>query len=201
MRIQAVIFDLDGTLTKPFLDFEQIRAEMGISSHSIGILEAMEKMPGQARRDALEILDRHETLAAQNAALHDGVHELFAFLRGRTIAIGLLTRNTRRNVDTIAAQHQLSFDAVVDRDDGPVKPDGFGVLKLCRAFGVQPRETVVVGDFLHDLHAARNAGAIAVLMRTHPKSAEFEAQADYSIDMLKDLVQIIQHLERNQEQS
>ena len=45
MRIQAVIFDLDGTLTEPFLDFDLIRREIGLTPDDGGILEAMDKMP------------------------------------------------------------------------------------------------------------------------------------------------------------
>ena len=32
MTITTVIFDLDGTITRPFLDFDAIRAEMGLSA-------------------------------------------------------------------------------------------------------------------------------------------------------------------------
>jgi HAD superfamily hydrolase (TIGR01509 family) len=196
MKVHAVIFDLDGTLTKPFLNFDQIRSEMGLSSSSVGILEAMEKMSPEQRHQAMAILDRHESDAARNALLNEGVHELLERLRQRAIAVGLLTRNTRQNTLLVAAQHNLTFDAIVDRSDGPVKPDAFGVRKLCEAFGVEPSETLVIGDFLHDLVSARQAGATAILMRTHPRAAEFENQADYSIDRLEQLIPLIEHLEQ-----
>jgi HAD superfamily hydrolase (TIGR01509 family) len=195
MKVQAVIFDLDGTLTQPMLDFDLIRSEMGLDSCSIGILEAMEQMSEDRRRQAQAVLDRHEQLAAIHSALNDGVHDLFEHLRREKIAIGLLTRNTRQNALHVAQQHNLSFDAIVDRSDGPAKPDGFGVLKLCEAFGVTPGETLVVGDFLHDLVSARNAGAPAVLMKTHPKADEFEHYANYSINRLDELIDLIQQLE------
>jgi HAD superfamily hydrolase (TIGR01509 family) len=191
MKVHAVIFDLDGTLTKPFLNFDQIRSEMGLSSSSVGILEAMDKMSPEQRHQAMAILDRHESDAARNARLNEGVHELLETLRQRAIAVGLLTRNTRQNTLLVAAEHNLKFDAIVDRSDGPVKPDGFGVRKLCEDFGVKPSETLVVGDFLHDLVSARDAGATAILMRTHPRASEFETQADYSIDRLEPLIPLM----------
>jgi HAD superfamily hydrolase (TIGR01509 family) len=197
MKVQAVIFDLDGTLTRPMLDFDLIRSEIGLDSYSVGILEAMEQMPEEERRKAQAVLDRHEQYAALHSQLNDGAHELFEYLRREKITIGLLTRNTRQNALYVAAQHHLTFDAIVDRSDGPAKPDGFGVLMLCNAFGARPEETLVVGDFLHDLVSARNAGAPAVLMRTHPKASEFEHNADYSIDRLSDLIPLIQELESN----
>ena len=49
----------------------------------------------------------------------------------------------------IEKKHKLKFDAIIDREDGPVKPDAFGVLQLCDRFGVTAGETLVVGDFLY----------------------------------------------------
>ena len=45
MAIEAVIFDLDGTLTQPFLDFDKMRTEMGLPRDAGPILEALEGVP------------------------------------------------------------------------------------------------------------------------------------------------------------
>ncbi|MHC4760857.1 MAG: HAD family hydrolase [Planctomycetota bacterium] len=45
MRVNAVIFDLDGTLTEPVLDFDTIRSEMDLPPESTDILAAIEAMP------------------------------------------------------------------------------------------------------------------------------------------------------------
>lgn len=194
MTIKAVIFDLDGTLTEPVLDFDRIRAEMGLSPNAGGILEAMEKMPPQQRQDAEEILLRHETHAAENSRLNTGAAEILSRLRQAGLPIGLLTRNTMKNALLVAEKHHLVFDAILDRDCGPAKPDGFGVQKLCETFGILPGETLLVGDFLHDMQAARQAGAIAVLLKTHPDADKFEEYADYSILHLEQIVDIISQI-------
>ena len=75
----AVIFDLDGTLTKPYLDFDAIRLELGIASGPI--LEAIAEMDVAARRNAEVILLRHEWDAAKNATLYDGAVETVAACR------------------------------------------------------------------------------------------------------------------------
>ncbi|MHC4760858.1 MAG: HAD family hydrolase [Planctomycetota bacterium] len=142
------------------------------------------------------ILARHESHAAQNSRLKDGVTELLSELRRRKIPIGLLTRNTRENTLYVAHCHQLYFDGIVARQDGPAKPDAYGVLELCRQFHSTPAETIVVGDFLHDLLAAQNAGAIAVLIETHPKADHYKAHADYSISHMSELPGIITKLEQ-----
>lgn len=52
------------------------------------------------------------------------------------------------------------FEALACADDGhPVKPAPDAVLVLCRALGVRPERTAVVGDAPADLRMARAAGA------------------------------------------
>ena len=188
--IRAVIFDLDGTLTEPFLDFDRIRQEMGLPE-GIGVLEGINRLSIEQKRRAEKILLAYEDRAAQNSKLNEGAKEILDVLRQRGISVGLLTRNLRKNAELVAAIHGLRFDAIVDRTDGPVKPDGFGVRLLCERFAVQPSETLVVGDFRHDLQCAKDAGAIPVLIRTHSSAGDFAHLADFTIDHLDELLAII----------
>jgi len=157
MAIRAVIFDLDGTITQPYFDFDAIREQMGLERDSGPVLEQMENMTRQAG-----------------------------------IRIGILTRNRRSNALSIACKHRLRFDAIVDREDGPAKPDAFGVLRLCQQFGVKPEETLVVGDYLFDLLSARAAGAVAVLLANHERADEFTEHADFKIEKLEQVLQIVE---------
>jgi len=191
MSIRAVIFDLDGTLTEPFLDFDAIRREIGIPEDGPPILEAMGKMGERERRRAEQILVAHEALAVEHSRLHPGARLTLARLRRRGILIGVLTRNRRDNVAVVADKHGLRVDCIVGREDGPVKPDAFGVLEICRQFGIPPRHTLVVGDYLFDLLSANAAGAISVLLTSHPKADRFKAHAVCSIGNLPELLQII----------
>jgi HAD superfamily hydrolase (TIGR01509 family) len=191
MPIKAVIFDLDGTITQPYFDFDAIREEIGLARDSGPVLESMEKMPAQERRRAEEILRRHEERAVAESKLNIGTRETLSALRRARIHIGVLTRNKRSNALAIAGRHNLKFDAIVDRDDGPVKPDSFGVLHLCRQFGVEPRETLLVGDYLFDLLCAKAAGAVAVLLANHHQAEEFAEHADFCIENISEILQII----------
>ena len=190
--IKAVIFDMDGTITRPFFDFDQIREEIGLERNAGPILEEMEKMTPQQRLDAEQILHRYEQKAIEQSELNDGAEETLAALRKAKIHIGVLTRNQKDNVYAIARKHNLHFDAVVGREDGPVKPDEFGVLYLCRQFGVKPQETMLVGDYLFDLLCAKKAGAYAVLLANHEKADEFAEHADFCIKNISQVLEIIQ---------
>jgi HAD superfamily hydrolase (TIGR01509 family) len=192
MSIKAVIFDLDGTITKPFFDFDAIRQEMGLQRDSGPVLESMGKMAPQQRQRAEEILHFHEQRAVTESALNAGARETLAALREAGIGIGILTRNRRSNALAIAEKHNLKFDVVVDREDGPVKPDAFGVLEICRQFGVEPQETLMVGDYLFDLLCAKAAGAVAVLLANSKGAAEYAEHADFTIENINEILQIIE---------
>jgi HAD superfamily hydrolase (TIGR01509 family) len=194
MKIKAVIFDLDGTITEPYLDFDRIRSEMGLAPDSGPLLEAMEKMKPSERKKAEEILYKHEQLAIEHSKLNCGASETLKKLRQGKIKIGVMTRNTRSNTSAVAKKHNIEFDAVIDRNDGPVKPDPFGVRRLCEFFNVKPEQTLVVGDYLFDLQSAKAAGAKAVLIKTGKNAEQFASFADYIIDKLPEILDIVNHI-------
>lgn len=191
MSIKAVIFDLDGTITQPYFNFDDIREEIGLARDSGPLLESMEKMTPQLRQKAEKILHKHEEKAVIESKLNPGAEHTLSGLREQGIHIGILTRNKRDNAYAIARKHNLQFDAVIGREDGPVKPDSFGVLELCRRFGVQPQETLLVGDYLFDLLCAKAAGACAVLLTNHHQADDFAEHADFCIDNINGVLDII----------
>jgi HAD superfamily hydrolase (TIGR01509 family) len=191
MSIKAVIFDLDGTITQPYFDFDAIREEIGLARDSGPLLESMEKMTPQLRQKAEKILYHHEQKAVIESKLNAGAKQTLSALRAAGIHIGVLTRNKRCNAYAIAQKHKLKFDAVIGREDGPVKPDAFGVIELCRQFAVMPQETLLVGDYLFDLLCAKAAGAVAVLLTNHNQAAEFVKHADFCIDNIGGILEII----------
>ena len=186
-----MIFDLDGTLTEPFFDFDAIRQEMGLDNDAGPVLEAMKSMTLDERKRAEKILHSHELRAVEESKLNPGAKKTLDSLRDMGIFIGVLTRNRRENARAVARKHNLKFDGIVDREDGPAKPDAFGVLKLCRQFGVLPEECLVVGDYLFDLLCARAAGAVAVLLSNHERADEFAEHADYNIENVEHVLQIV----------
>jgi HAD superfamily hydrolase (TIGR01509 family) len=193
MPIKAVIFDLDGTITQPYFDFDDIREEIGLARDSGPILESMETMTPQERQRAEDILHFHEEQAVTASKLNPGARQTLSKLREVGIHIGILTRNKRANAFAIARKHNLQFDAVIGREDGPVKPDAYGVLELCRQFGVKPAETLLLGDYLFDLLCAKAAGAVAVLLTNHSQAGEFVEHADFCIPNINGILDIIEN--------
>jgi HAD superfamily hydrolase (TIGR01549 family) len=194
MPIRAVIFDLDGTITQSYLDFDVIRREIGIAEDGGPILEAMEHMDSQQRAHARLVLAIHEERAIEASTLNREARPVLETLQDRGIPVGVLTRNTRKNAQAVARKHALQFDAIVGRDEAPVKPDPAGVFLLCQKFEVSPQETLVVGDYLFDILSAKAAGAVAVLLDVKKTLCEFAQHADFTVENLGELVHIIDRL-------
>ena len=149
---EAFIFDLDGTLTVPQLDFDAIRKETGIAGGPL--LEELDRMePGDSRR-ARKVLEAHEERAATTSVLQPGAKELLEELRRRKFPTAILTRNSRKSLDTVLEKHQLEIDATLSREEGPIKPSPEPVLTLCRKLNARAANTFFTGDYIFDLESA-----------------------------------------------
>jgi len=168
MALKLAVFDLDGTLLVPALDFEAIRTEIGLPP-VVPILETMEALRGPERERAFAILDRHEAEAAARSALMPGARTLLDRLRERGVRTAVLTRNSRVSVETAQRRHGLRFDAIVTREDHKPKPCPDGVRHLMGLFGAAAAETVVIGDYRFDVESGRAAGVRTVALLAKPK--------------------------------
>jgi HAD superfamily hydrolase (TIGR01509 family) len=187
---RAVIFDLDGTLTDPLLDFDAIRADIGLPP-GLPILEQLASAGPEERARAEVILRRHERLAMEQATLADGCVELLALLEARGTPRGILTRNTRDIVELFCARFAQRFHAIYTREDGPPKPAPDGVLHLCAALGVPPADSLVVGDFKFDVLAGRAAGAhTALVVPQPPEDLAAWGSPDLVVASLRELVHL-----------
>jgi HAD superfamily hydrolase (TIGR01509 family) len=183
-----VIFDMDGTLTEPLLDFDAIRAEIGLRP-GLPILEQLAAGDDALRARGEEIMRRHERDAIANATLADGCVELLARLEERRIPAAILTRNIREVVETFQRKFSLRFVAIYTREDGPPKPSPAGALALCAAMGAAPAQTLAVGDFKFDILAGRRAGCrTALVCPTAPDDLADWGPPDLVVRSLRELL-------------
>lgn len=185
----AVIFDMDGTLTRPQFDFDLIRREIGIASGPI--LETVALLSGAARTRADAILIRHETRHAETSELQPGAADLLAELRRRRIPHALMTRNSAASVRVFQARHRLQFDHVWTRESGPFKPSPEPVRQLCAAMSIAPSDTWVVGDYLYDVQSGAAAGAPTVLLLGDGEAPAWTELAHLRIRSLQELLPLL----------
>jgi HAD superfamily hydrolase (TIGR01549 family) len=175
--VRGVVFDLDGTLIHQELDFEAIRREMGLPP-ATPLLEALEQLPPAERHPAWAILDRHELSAAALAAVLPGVPKFLAWLDGRGVRRGVLTRNSRVATTAALARCRLAgFDPIMSRDDGPYKPQPAGLLGICAAWGLRPAEVLMLGDWVYDIQVGQRAGTRTALL-TRGRDLPFAGDAN-----------------------
>jgi HAD superfamily hydrolase (TIGR01509 family) len=186
---RAVLFDMDGTLTEPMLDFPRIKAEMGIGPGPI--LESLAALDESRRFLAEAVLVRHEKNAAEQSQLNSGCRELLALLKSMRISMSLITRNSRLSVTTVIARHKLDFETLITREDGPFKPDPFALFLACKRLGIQPEEAWMVGDGQYDVEAAFAAGIRSVWI-SHGKARHFAAEPWLTVASLPELTDLLQ---------
>lgn len=167
--IKAVIFDFDGTLTKPgALDFSTIKQAIGCPLDR-PVLEYLESVDSARRSKAMGLLDKFETSAARASISNKGAETLVMRIRELGIPVAILTRNSLASVhlalENFSNLSASDFDYIVSRDD-PVKPKPSpeGILLIARKLGVKPSEILVVGDYLFDVQAGHAADAVTVYL-------------------------------------
>lgn len=186
MKPSALLFDMDGTLTTPMLDFPAIKAEMGIGTQPI--LEALGLMDSARRAVAVEVLHRHEETAAEASTLNPGCRELLDWVQAQQIPIALVTRNSRRSVDVVLRRHGLHIPVLITRDDGPFKPDPAPLRLACEKLGVNDLSSVwMIGDGRYDIEAGIAAGTRTVWI-SHGKTRDFPANPWKSLPNLPALL-------------
>ncbi len=169
-RLEAVLFDFDGTLTAPGrLDFAALKHEIGCPPDRYVLEWALELESEAGRERALAALERFELEGAERSRPNEGAEALVRTLLAQGLPLGVLTRNGLRAVDRALENFETvrarDFAAIVTRDD-PVapKPAPDGVLLACERMGVAPERTLLVGDYVLDAEAGRRAGTVTAFL-------------------------------------
>jgi hydrogenase expression/formation protein HypE len=173
-RIAAVVFDFDGTLTRPgAIDFAAIHKAVGCPK-GMGLLEflaAIDDPQTRLRKEA--VLVEAEMRAAAQCEPNEGAQELVALLRQAGVPIAVVTRNRQEaverallNLEGIDADH---FACIVSRDlPLSPKPSPEGVLHVARELGIQVRELLLIGDHAFDIEAGVRAGSLTMFLSNGP---------------------------------
>ena len=156
---------MDGTLTHAIHDFDAIRETLGLPTGK-PILETLAALPPNDAANIKAQLDELEYQIADRATAQPGATELLQCLTDSGATIGILTRNGKgiahRTLDACELRHFFEDDNVVSRDCCTPKPDGAGVNLLLQRWKASRESAVIVGDYLFDLEAGRNAGVTTV---------------------------------------
>jgi phosphoglycolate phosphatase len=177
-HLQAVLFDLDGTLIDSVADLaaaaNAMRVDRGLAalplaqyrphggSGARGMLgQAFDIAPGQPNYAELsrEFLDRYEALMFDNTRPFAGIEAELGGLSAAGLAWGIVTNKAERFVLPLATALGLDAGAIVGGDTtGHTKPHPAPLLEAASRLGVAPECCLYVGDDERDILAGRAAG-------------------------------------------
>jgi len=196
-RIKGILFDFDGTLTRPgALDFPAIKRELNCPP-DIPILEYLETVPAELKPELMKILESEEEKAAEDSLPNVGAEECLLTLREKGVLLGIITRNSlpsvRLALERFESVRLHDFSTVITRDDSLPKPHPGGVHKACERMGLAASELMVVGDFRFDVIAGKAAGACTVLLTNGRSSvmAPGDPEPDHTVACLKEILQLL----------
>ena len=94
-------------------------------------------------------------------------------------------------MNLVLSRHGLRFDPAFGREDAPFKPNPHGLQQICAAWQLEPAEVLMVGDYLYDVQAGRNAGTRTALL-THGREWPFAHLADWTLSRFAELPALIE---------
>jgi phosphoglycolate phosphatase len=121
-----------------------------------------------------------------------------SLLRQRGLLLGIATNDGERaahhQAEALGLKPHLSFIAGYDSGFG-AKPAPGMVHGFASHIGAEPARIGMVGDSVHDMDAAKRAGAVAIGVLTGPLSREeLEHHADHIIDSIADLPDLMDRI-------
>eukprot|EP00794_Sanderia_malayensis_P009893 gene9893-10906_t len=198
--IRGIIFDLDGTLTVPYLDFRKLKRQLHIGEQA-DILGHVATLSGDAKIKAMSIVDDFEEDGRNNMQLQPGINELFEFIADKTkLEVALLTRNNMQSVKTFlckcnerGVKHitNETFSVILTRDFKPVKPDPAPVLHIASQWNIDAKNLMVVGDGKFDIMSGNRAGSTTFLLN-NINNVDSKELADFNVNSLVELIPFIQ---------
>lgn len=178
MALEAVLFDLDGTLLDtaadmigalnalrgenalPSLPFEQVRASVSHGSSRLVTLGFPDADPQRFAALQRRFLELYAARLSAETRLFDGMERVLLELSRRNLPLGIVTNKPARLTDALLDELKLRdrFACVVSGDTlSQRKPHPLPMLHAAKLAGAAPRACIYVGDAERDVQAAHAA--------------------------------------------
>ena len=218
---KLILIDLDGTLVDSVPDLvfsvnsmmEQIGRSTYEESHVRNwVGNGVERLVKRALLDALDgeppeadfekayplFMTSYDEHNGERSQLYPGIREGIDQLKAAGYQLGCVTNKAAQFTIPLLKALGIHDDMgiIISGDTLPKKkPDPMPLLHAAEHFGVGPDESMMVGDSMHDVAAARAAGFQAVSVPygyNHGQDIR-EAKPDVVIDSLADLHKLLEH--------
>jgi 2-phosphoglycolate phosphatase len=211
-KLEAVLFDLDGTLIdtapdfakvvnqlcqqhgRPTIDYQTIRNTVSHGARALVSL-AFDYQEGDAEFESMrqELLQLYGQHLAVDTCLFEGMENLLSWLENNSLPWGIVTNKPRLYATPILDALGLSprCEALVCPDDvRQTKPNAEPMLLACSQLSCNATNTVYVGDHRRDIEAGRNAGMKTVAANygyIDPEDPAINWLANYTVEHPRDI--------------
>ncbi len=211
MKYDAVIFDLDGTLTDTLEDLknsvnfamrafgfsertlDEVRSFVGNGVRRLIYLSVPENTPEDIAEKCLDVFKEHyKNNSLVMTKPYEGIIPMLRELRSRGIRTAVVTNKMYEAAEDIV---RIFFDGLIDVTVGQVdgvaqKPQPDGIIYVIQKLGVSKDKAVYVGDSEVDCITAKNAGipCIGVTWGFRDKSVLLESGADFIVDTPEEIL-------------
>jgi pyrophosphatase PpaX len=210
MKINTLLFDLDGTLIntneliiESFLHTlhsyypDQYKREDVLPFIGPTLYDTFNSINSEKVEEMVKVYrkfnhEQHDVLVKE----YETVFETVKTLKEKGFKLGIVTTKIRDTVNmglTLTKLDQF-FDVVVTLDDVEnAKPHPEPVLKALEQLGSKPEEAIMVGDNHHDVEAGKNAGTKTAGVAWSIKGRDYinSYNPDYLLETMSDLLPIV----------
>ncbi|MGQ4667608.1 pyrophosphatase PpaX [Metabacillus halosaccharovorans] len=210
MKINTLLFDLDGTLIntneliiESFLHTlhsyypDQYKREDVLPFIGPTLYDTFTSINPEKTEEMVKVYrkfnhEQHDTLVTE----YETVFETIKTLKEHGFKLGIVTTKIRDTVNMGLKLTKLDqfFDVVVTLDDVEnAKPHPEPVLNALAQLESKPEEAIMVGDNHHDVEAGKNAGTKTAGVSWSIKGREYISSynPDYLLERMSDLLPIV----------
>ena len=213
MAIQAVLFDLDGTLLNTLEDIadsmNRALFENGLPEHPLDAyryfvgdgVKTLAKRAAGFKEEMVPAVQKayqsHYGAGCRNKTRpYDGVSQMLAGLVQRGLKLCVFSNKPHPDTLNVMAYYfpDMHFDAIRgQKENVPVKPDPTGALEIARELDTPPESFLYVGDTGVDMDCANAAGMIPVgaTWGFRPREELVEHRARHMIQKPEELLSLL----------
>lgn len=219
MTTEMVLIDVDGTMVDSVPDLawciDQMQIKLGNQPYGESVIRnwvgnGVDKLVHRALMNDMELeadLEIFEPASAifkqlyakdysTRSKVYDGVFEALDWFKEKNYKLGCVTNKAEQFTLPILKDLGLDkyFEIVVSGDTLPTKkPDPAPLLHVANFFNIKPENSLMIGDSISDVKAARNANfRVAALTGGYNHGLDIrESNPDIVIDSMAELIKIL----------
>ena len=177
-RPAAFVFDFDGTLAVPTLDFALMKRRALSAFHQFALFPGESSAPlmeqlaavcaaldsdsaHSVRKAVLAVVEEVEVEAAGRSSLFPFVRPMLEAFRRRDVPFAIITRNCPAAVRAVFPDVDAHCPCLLTRDDvANVKPHPEHLERALAVLGCMPEDTLMVGDHPMDIAVGHAVGTL-----------------------------------------